>query len=91
MYCSDLCKSLTFSTHMSIERPMLGKTPATLWTFERLFSSVMADMSHQRTFLPEASMAELTHVGFLITMSPLMHLQGILSKTMRYVLGLNIS
>lgn len=75
---------------MSIESPMLSEATSTLHALERLFSSVMADMSHQRTFLSEASQAELTHVRFLITMGPLMHLQSILSKTKRYGYGDNL-
>lgn len=63
---------------MPIEGPVLSEASAALWALERLLSGVMADMSHQRTFLPETSQAELAHVRFLITMGPLMHLQGIL-------------
>lgn len=59
---------------------MLSKAPSTLWAFKRLLSSVMANMSHQRTFLPESSQAELTHIGFFLTMSSLMHLQCILGE-----------
>lgn len=77
--------TLTFSAQMPIKGTMLRKAPIALWAFERLLSSVMADMSHQRAFLPEASHAELTHVRFLITMGPLMHLQGILRKMRRDV------
>lgn len=66
---------------MPIESPVLSKASVALWALERFLSCVMADMSHQRAFLPEASQAELTHIRFLIPMSPLMHLQGILSKT----------
>ncbi len=70
---------------MAIKSPVLSKASLALRALERLLSGVMADVSHQRTFFPEASQAELTHVRFLITMSPLMDLQGILKKTNGYV------
>lgn len=70
---------------MPIESPVLGKAAPALWAFERLLSGVMADVSHQRAFLPEASQAELTHIRFIFPVGPLMHLQGILSNTKRYV------
>lgn len=72
---------LTFSAHMPIESPVLSKASVALRALKRFLSGVMADMSHQRTFLPEASQAELANIRFLITMSPLMNLQGILSNT----------
>lgn len=70
---------------MPIKSSVLSKASIALWALERLLSGVMAYMSHQRTFLPEASHAELTHIRFLVTMGPLMHLQGILRKTKRHV------
>lgn len=84
----DFCHQsiiLTFSTHMPIKSPMLSKAPMAPWTLERLLSGVMADVAHQRTFLPEASCAIMAHIRFLVAMSPLMHLQGILRKMRRYV------
>lgn len=62
---------------------MLSKPSLALWALEGLLSGVMADMSHQRTFLPEPPQAELAYIGLLITVCPLMHLQGILSTTKR--------
>lgn len=70
---------------MPIESPVFSKASSALWALERLLSGVMADMSHQRTFLPEASQAELTHVRFLITVGPLVNLQGVLSNKKRFV------
>lgn len=72
--------TLTFGAHVPIESPVLGKAAVALWAFERLFSGVVADVSHQGAFLAEASGAELTDVRFLVAVGPLMHLQGILSK-----------
>lgn len=70
---------------MPIESPVLSKASGTLWAFERLLSGVVANVSHKGTFLPEASQAELTHVRFIVAVGPLMHLQGVLSKTERRV------
>lgn len=65
---------------MPVESPVLGETAAALWALERLFSSVVADVSHQGSFLAEASHAVLTDVRLLVAMGPLMHLQGILRR-----------
>lgn len=70
---------------MPIESPVLGKASPALWALERLLSGVMADVSHQRAFLSEASQAELTHIRFLITVGPLVHLQRVLGKKKRRV------
>lgn len=70
---------------MSVEGPVLSEASSTLLALERLFSSVVADMSHQRPFLSEASQAELTDIRFLFTMCPLMHLQSILKKTKMFL------
>lgn len=73
---------------MPIKSPVLGEATMALWALERLFASVVADVSHQRSFLPEASHAVLTHVRFLIPVGPLMHLQGILGKKKKMSLSL---
>lgn len=65
---------------MPIEGPVLGEAPVALGAFEGLLSGVVADVSHQGAFLPEASGAVLADVGFLIAVGPLMHLQGVLMK-----------
>lgn len=70
----------TFCTDMPIESPVLGKASLTVWALEWLLSGVMAGVSDQRTFLPEASQAELAHIWFIIPVGPLMHLQGILKQ-----------
>lgn len=68
---------------MPIKSPVLCKASIALRALKGLLSGVMTYMSHQRTFLPEASHAVLTHVRFLVTMGPLMHLQSILRKMKR--------
>lgn len=70
---------------MPIKSPVLCKASIALGALERLLSGVMTYMPHQRTFLPEASHAVLTHVRFLVTMGPLMHLQSVLRKMKRYL------
>lgn len=70
---------------MPIKSPVLCKASIALGALEWLLSSVMTYMPHQRTFLPEASHAVLTHVRFLVTMGPLMNLQSVLRKMKRYL------
>lgn len=59
---------------------MLCKATATLVALERFFACVVPHMPHQRALLPEASAAELAHVGLFFQMCPEVHLLGILGR-----------
>lgn len=59
---------------------MLCEATATLVALERFLACVVPHMPHQRALLPEASAAELAHMGLFFQMCPEVHLLGILGR-----------
>lgn len=63
---------------MAVECAVLSKSTVTSGALERFLSSVMANVTHQSTFLPKCPRAVWTDVGFVLAMRALMHLKCIL-------------
>lgn len=63
---------------MAVECAVLGKSTATSGALERFLSGVVANVTHQSTFLPKGPRAVWTHIWFVLTMCALMHLKCIL-------------
>lgn len=68
---------------MAVESPVLSEAAVALWALERLFSGVVADVSHQGAFLAEAPHAVLADVRLLVPVGPLMYLQSVLRRQER--------
>lgn len=70
----------TFSAQVPVECAVLRETTATLVALEGFLACVVPHMPHQGALLPEASAAELAHVGLFFQMCPEVHLLGILGR-----------
>lgn len=66
---------------------MLREATATLVALERFLACVVPHMPHQRALLPEASAAELAHVGLFFQVCPEVYLLGILGFVTLAALG----